>query len=96
MGKRFKGDPDRSYQGSLDNRLFQGKSPKDVLPFTLKDKAQAMIKCRTTFTERECNIINTFCSSGEDLKYTMGFYKASKDSIYRLLKRLDDVFDNPA
>ena len=96
MGRRFKDDPDRHYQRSLDNRLFRGKNPRDILPFTLKDKAKAMVKCRTTFTDRECNIINTFCSSGEDLDYTIEFHDTSKDTIYRLLRRLDKIFGNPA
>ena len=87
---------DDNYLKNKDTQLSLGQEPHQNRPFTLKDKAQAMIKCRTMFTERECNIINTFCSSDEDLQYTMEFYKASKDSIYRLLKRLDEAFGNPA
>ncbi len=87
---------DDNYLKNKDSQLSLGQEPQQNRPFTLKDKAKAMVKCRTTFTERECNIINTFCSSGEDLEYTIEFHDTSKDTVYRLIRRLDEVLGNPA
>lgn len=72
--------------------LSEGKRPLETAPYTLKDKIKAILKSRTQFDEKECQILNTFCSSDEDREYTLDMYDISKDKLYRLLQRVNILF----